>query len=92
MWYGLGLSLKAVKPPVCLDANESGFAGASLFRQRCLAPCPRFSLTLPEAPCYLLRSCLAEGMPGLPRRRHLKGVLETSSEGKCIPLPAITLR
>lgn len=59
--------------------------------QRCLAlPCS--PLTLPRAPCCLLQSSLAEGTPGLPQHRLLKGLLKTSSEGKCIPLPMLTLR
>lgn len=91
-WQSPGPSLQNVKLLMCLDSNESGFAGDSLFRQRCLCPCPPVPADITMVLCYLLRSCLVEGLPSLPRQWHLKGVLETSSGGKCIPPPVISLR
>lgn len=65
---------------------ESNFAGVSSLPALVLPANITMGTTLP------LQSCLAVGMPGLPQHRHLKGVLEMSSEGKCIQLPLITLQ
>lgn len=63
-----------------------------MFRQRCLSPCPPVPADITMVLCYLLQSCLLEGLPDLPQQWHLKGVLETSSGQKCIALPVLSLQ
>lgn len=92
MWWEPG-PLQDVTQPLCLYASEEQLCRSLLVQAALPCSLPScFQLTLPWAPHYLLQSCLAEGMPGLPQHWHLKGVLETSSEGKCILLPLITLQ
>lgn len=66
----------------------SGSAGASLLGQRC--PAPRRHCHGHRTACY--RAIWQTERQVCPSTGSSKGLLKTSSEGKCIPLPVITLR